>query len=70
MTQDLWDALQSTVVTYLRTVTLHSLAAEQMAKGFQADERKVVPKGCSEATPLRWPARYTNSVFALARGLG
>ena len=71
MTQDLWDALQSTVVAYLRTVTLHSLAAEQMAKGFQADERKVVQKGVFQKPrpPVARPGT-PNSVFALAQAWG
>ncbi|MBL0242606.1 MAG: Rrf2 family transcriptional regulator [Rhodoferax sp.] len=71
MTQDLWDALQSTVVAYLRTVTLQSLAAEQMAKGFQADERKVVQKGVFQKPrpPVARPGT-PNSVFALAQAWG
>lgn len=68
MTQDLWDALQTTVVAYLRTVTLHSLATEQMAKGFQAVERKPVQKGVFQKPrpPVARPGT-PNSVFALAQ---
>ena len=68
MTQDLWDALQSTVVAYLKTVTLHSLAQEQKAKGFQVEERKPVQKGVFQKPrpPVARPGT-PNSVFALAQ---
>ena len=33
MTQDLWNDLHHTVMAYLQTVTLHSLALQQKAKG-------------------------------------
>lgn len=68
MTQDLWDALQSTVVAYLRTVTLQSLAAEQKAKGFQVEERAPVQKGVFQKPRPTAPRPSTpNSVFALAQ---
>ncbi|MBP8184111.1 MAG: Rrf2 family transcriptional regulator [Rhodoferax sp.] len=68
MTQDLWDALQSTVATYLKTVTLQSLADEQKAKGFQVQERKPVQKGVFQKPrpPVARPGT-PNSVFALAQ---
>ena len=68
MTQDLWDALQSTVVTYLKTVTLESLAQEQKAKGFQVEERKTVQKGVYQKPrpPVARPGT-PNSVFALGQ---
>lgn len=68
MTQDLWDALQSTVVAYLKTVTLHSLAQEQKAKGFQVEERKPVQKGVFQKPrpPVARPGT-PNSVFALGQ---
>ncbi len=68
MTQDLWDALQSTVVTYLKTVTLDSLAAEQKAKGFQVEERKTAQKGVYQKPrpPVARPGT-PNSVFALGQ---
>jgi len=68
MTQDLWDALQSTVVAYLKTVTLQSLAAEQKAKGFQVEERAPVQKGVFQKPRPTAPRPSTpNSVFALAQ---
>lgn len=68
MTQDLWDALQSTVVAYLRTVTLHSLMTEQKAKGFRVEERKPAQKGVfqKQRPPVARPGT-PNSVFALAQ---
>lgn len=69
MTQDLWDALQSTVVAYLRTVTLQSLAAEQMAE-FLADERKVVQGVFQKPRPPVARPGTPNSVFALAQAWG
>jgi Rrf2 family iron-sulfur cluster assembly transcriptional regulator len=68
MTQDLWDALQSTVVAYLKTVTLQSLAAEQKAKGFQVEERAPVQKGVFQKPRQDKPRPSTpNSVFTLAQ---
>ena len=68
MTQDLWDALQTTVANYLKTVTLQSLADEQKAKGFQVQERKAVQKGVFQKPkqPVARPGT-PNSVFALAQ---
>lgn len=67
MTQDLWDALQTTVVAYLKTVTLQSLANEQKAKGFQVQERRPVQKGVFAKPKQEKPRPTTpNSVFALA----
>ena len=67
MTQDLWDALQTTVLTYLKTVTLQSLADEQKAKGFQVQERRPVQKGVFAKPRLdKLRPSTPNSVFALA----
>ncbi len=68
MTQDLWDALQSTVLAYMQTITLHSLATEQQAKGFHVEERKATLKGVfnkPKAQATR-PAAQA-SVFALGQ---
>jgi len=68
MTQDLWDALQSTVLNYMKTITLQSLALQQQAKGFQVLERKPVQKGVFQK-PKQEVARPStpNSVFALGQ---
>lgn len=68
MTQDLWDALHSTVRAYMQTITLQSLAAEQQAKGFQVQERKPVQKGVfQKPQPVQARPSVPNSVFALAQ---
>ena len=68
MTQDLWNALQSTVLTYLKTVTLKSLAAEQKAKGFEVQERRPVQKGVFQKPKQDKPSHgASNSVFALGQ---
>ncbi len=68
MTQDLWNALQTTVLTYLKTVSLQSLAAEQKAKGFEVQERKPVQKGVFQKPRRETPRPSTpNSVFALGQ---
>lgn len=68
MTQDLWNDLHQTVMAYLQTVTLHSLALQQRAKGFVVQERKPVSKGVRTKIhrPLVRPG-VPNSVFALAQ---
>lgn len=71
MTQDLWDALHSTVRAYMQTITLQSLAIEQQAKGFQVQERKPVNKGVfQKAKPAFQRPSVPNSVFALAQAWG
>ena len=68
MTHELWDALHSTLVAYMKTITLRSLAAEQRAKGFEVVERKPVKKGVFaklKPEPVRTTA--PNSVFALGQ---
>lgn len=70
MTNDLWAALQSTVLAHMRTITLHSLALEQRAKGFAVKAPRAARKGVQvkrEAEPLR--AQVPNSVFALGKAL-
>lgn len=68
MTQDLWAALQSTVLAHMKTITLHSLAAEQRAKGFQAEERMPTKKGVfQKPKPEAVRPRMVNSVFALGQ---
>lgn len=68
MTHDLWDALHSTLVAYMKTISLRSLAAEQRAKGFEVVERKPAKKGVFakfKSEPVRSTA--PNSVFALGQ---
>ncbi|MDZ7920202.1 Rrf2 family transcriptional regulator [Rhodoferax sp.] len=71
MTQDLWAALQTTIVAHMKTITLKSLAEEQRAKGFQVQERKPAKKGVLQKIKPLAPVRTNapNSVFALAGSL-
>ncbi|MBX9817828.1 MAG: Rrf2 family transcriptional regulator [Burkholderiaceae bacterium] len=71
MTQDLWAALQTTIVAHMKTITLKSLAEEQRAKGFQVQERKPAKKGVLQKIKPLAPVRTNapNSVFALANSL-
>ena len=72
LSQDLWDALHTTIMTYLQTISLSSLAAEQRAKGFQVSERRGAKKsGLGISQPRYEPVRTTapNSVFALAQSM-
>jgi Rrf2 family iron-sulfur cluster assembly transcriptional regulator len=70
MTQELWEALNTRMVEYLQSITLRSLAAEQRAKGFKAEERKPLRQGVGQR-PVAEPFRATapNSVFALGQSL-
>ena len=68
MTHDLWDALHSTLVTYMKTISLRSLAAEQRAKGFEVVERKPTKKGVfTKFKPEPVRSTTPNSVFALGQ---
>jgi Rrf2 family iron-sulfur cluster assembly transcriptional regulator len=70
MTQELWESLNTRMVEYLQSITLRSLAAEQRAKGFKAEERKPLRQGVGRR-PAAEPFRTTapNSVFALGQSL-
>lgn len=70
MTQDLWDALHRKMVEHLRSVSLHSLAEEQRAKGFKPETRKTARQGVlgkPKPEPLR--TSTPNSIFALGQSL-
>jgi Rrf2 family iron-sulfur cluster assembly transcriptional regulator len=67
MTHDLWDALHSTLVAYMKTISLRSLAAEQRAKGFEVVTRKPSKKGVFAKFKPE-PARSTAPSAAFALG--
>ncbi|MEO8857767.1 MAG: Rrf2 family transcriptional regulator [Burkholderiaceae bacterium] len=70
MTQDLWDALNSRMLDYLQSISLRSLAAEQRAKGYTAEERKPARQGVAKRPRVEAPHSTTpNSVFALGQSL-
>ncbi len=70
MTQALWDSLSSRLVEYMQSITLSSLTAEQLAKGFAVQPRKPVRHGVFRKAKAE-PTRTTppNSVFALGSSL-
>ena len=45
LTHDLWNDLHTTLMAHMKTISLRSLAADQKAKGFKVEERKVSTKG-------------------------
>lgn len=68
MTQGLWDALHTTVLTHMKTISLRSLAAEQRARGFEVQARKPSKKGVHQKVkPPAAPRGVPNSVFALGQ---
>ena len=70
MAQDLWDALNSKMLAYMQTVTLHGLAAEPRAKGHVAEVRKPARQGVGKK-PVPQPlwTNAPNSVFALGKSM-
>jgi Rrf2 family iron-sulfur cluster assembly transcriptional regulator len=69
MTHDLWTSLNSKMLEYLQSVTLHSLVADQVARGFALEEAPV--KRAISTAPVVKPIKITapNSVFALGAAL-
>ena len=68
LTQDLWNDLHTTLMAHMKTISLRSLAADQKAKGFKVEERKVSTKGIlAKLKPEPARSRVPNSVFALGQ---
>jgi Rrf2 family iron-sulfur cluster assembly transcriptional regulator len=68
LTHDLWNDLHTTLMAHMKTISLRSLAADQKAKGFKVQERKVSSKGIlAKLNPEPVLSRVPNSVFALGR---
>jgi Rrf2 family iron-sulfur cluster assembly transcriptional regulator len=68
LTHDLWNDLHTTLMAHMKTISLRSLAADQKAKGFKVQERKVSSKGIlAKLKPEPLHSRVPNSVFALGR---
>ena len=67
VTSELWDSLNVRMTQYLQTITLRSLADEQIAKGVAIDDAPArVAQGVKpKATPMKVNA--PNSVFALGK---
>jgi len=66
MTHDLWSALNVKMVEFLDSISLQKLVDEQLAKGFQLEERPSLKRAIS-TLPVLKPMRVNapNSVFAL-----
>jgi Rrf2 family iron-sulfur cluster assembly transcriptional regulator len=66
MTHELWTALNVKMVEFLDSVNLQSLVDEQVAKGFQVEEKTNIRRAIS-SIPVMKPIRINapNSVFAL-----
>ena len=66
MTHDLWDSLNIKMVDFLDSISLQKLVDEQLAKGFQMEEKPSLKRAIS-SMPVAQPMRVNapNSVFAL-----
>lgn len=66
MTHDLWDSLNIKMVEFLDSISLQKLVDEQLAKGFQMEEKPSLKRAIS-SMPVAKPMRVNapNSVFAL-----
>lgn len=69
-TQDLWDAMNAKVLEFTQSVTLKSLALDQLAKGIKIELKHPPNRGVFK-TAVQQPVRpnVPNSVFALGRAL-
>ncbi|MBP9906404.1 MAG: Fe-S cluster assembly transcription factor [Rhodoferax sp.] len=66
MTHDLWASLNVKMVEFLDSISLQQLVDEQLAKGFQMEEKPALKRAIS-SMPVVKPIRVNapNSVFAL-----
>jgi len=66
MTHDLWASLNSRMVEFLDSVTLHKLVEDQLASGHTIEDKPAIKRAIS-AMPVVQPMRVNapNSVFAL-----
>ncbi len=70
MAQDLWEAMNTNLVDFMRSVTLMSLVLEQLAKGVKIEQRTSANSGVFKK-PAQQPVRSNvpNSVFALGKSI-
>ena len=66
MTAALWDQLQTTLMNYMQTITLKSLAIQQRARGVEVPQAKPSKKGIFKKPSEDQRPKAPNSVFALA----
>jgi Rrf2 family iron-sulfur cluster assembly transcriptional regulator len=67
LTRDLWANVGDRLASYLSSITLAQLTAEQVAKGVKVEPVQPAKSGVSPRSPIK-PMKITapNSVFALA----
>jgi len=66
MTHDLWTALNTKMVDFLESVSLQKLVDEQVAKGFELEEKPTLKRAISSMPAIKSVHVNTpNSVFAL-----
>jgi Rrf2 family iron-sulfur cluster assembly transcriptional regulator len=70
MAQDLWDSMNAKVFDFMQSVTLRSLALEQLAKGVKVEQKPAPNRGVFKkpAQPMVH-INAPNSVFALGQSL-
>jgi Rrf2 family iron-sulfur cluster assembly transcriptional regulator len=70
-TQELWESLNRAIFEHMKTITLHSLAADQKAKGVRLESRPAPRKSMLKrrSTQPRQP-KVANSVFVLGQVWG
>ncbi|OIQ75513.1 HTH-type transcriptional regulator IscR [mine drainage metagenome] len=66
MTHDLWTSLNTKMIEFLDSISLQKLVDDQLAKGFQVEDRPSIKRAIS-SMPVMSSAhlRAPNSVFAL-----
>ncbi len=70
MAKDLWDAMNAKVLDFMQSVTLRSLALEQLAKGVKIEQKPTPNRGVFKKPALQTLRSTTpNSVFALGQSL-
>ncbi|MBK9444227.1 MAG: hypothetical protein IPN53_24245 [Comamonadaceae bacterium] len=68
MTQDLWDAMNTRLIHFTRSVTLKSLVLDQLALGFKIVQKPLTNRGVfKKPIQLSIHPDVPNSVFALGR---
>ena len=68
MTQDLWDALNATVLNFTQSITLRSLVVDQLAESVKDEQKPLSNRGVfKRPAQLSVSPNAPNSVFAVRR---
>ena len=65
MTHDLWDSLNVKMVEFLDSISLQKLVDEQLAKGFELEEKPNLKRAIASMPIKPMRVNAPNSVFAL-----